>query len=153
MSARSEVDRIEFLRHRPEDLVAIVAKVIGQGGWLNVQADPEEIDPRALRKPSIFSASGRVAPLATLVAGRGTAPHQLGFEHGSGRQAVRRLHEAGIPLPAGTKVLADHPRRGLVLTVPSTTPAEDLAELMLQASSQLTAIPLGDKWVADVHRR
>lgn len=152
MSRRSEAERIGFLRHQPHDLVAVVSGVLRDGGWVNVQADPEEIDPRALRKPSIFSARGRPAPLATLVVGTGRAPHQIGFEHGSGRDAVTRLRDAGVRFPAGTEVVADHPRRGLVLAVPPATSAGELAELLLQASSQLTTVPLGDKWVADVYR-
>jgi hypothetical protein len=152
VSRRSEADRVGFLRHQPQDLVTIVSGVLRNGGWVNVQADPEEIDPRAVRKPSIFSARGRPAPLATLVVSTGKAPHQIGFEHGSGRDAVARLRDAGIRFPAGTEVVADHPRRGLVLAVPSAAPAGELADLLLQASSQLTTVPLGDKWVADIYR-
>jgi hypothetical protein len=153
MSRRNAPERFGFLRHRPDELIDGVARLLAVGqGWVNVGPDPEEVDPRAFARPSIFSARGPAAPMSTLVVGRGGSAHELGVVHGAGRRAADLLREAGVDLPAGARVLADHPRRGLVLAVPGGTAAEDLAWFLLRAASQLTTVPLGDHWVAEIYR-
>lgn len=146
-------DRVGFLRHQPDGLVRAIDGALARGkGWINVEPDPDGLDDAAvaaLGKPSIFSGRGRSIPLGTLVVGQ--QGHQLGFDHGSGRHAAQRLREAGVEFPAGTRVVQDHPRRGLVIEVPSTTRADELARILLQTSSQLTIIALGDRWIAEIY--
>ena len=122
------------------------------GAWVNVEPDLDDVDPRAVRRPGIFSSRGRAVPLSTLVAGDRDRPHQLGVEHGSGRDAAGQLRDAGVAVPDGIRVVSDHPRRGLVLTVPSGTSAADIAALLVATVEQLTVVPLGERWVAHVYR-
>ena len=45
-------------------------------------------------------------------------PHpELGLLHQAGPKAVRKLSEAGLDVPDHWAVLADHPRRGLVIAI------------------------------------
>jgi hypothetical protein len=150
---RSVPDRVAFRRHDVGALERAVASVLTQpGAWINVEPDLEDVDPRAVRRPGIFSSRGRAVPLSTLVVGEGGRPHQLGVEHGSGRDAVERLRDAGVTVPDGTRVVSDHPRRGLVLNIPNGTSAAALAALLVATVAQLTVVPLGDRWIAQVYR-
>ncbi|MGD9755415.1 MAG: hypothetical protein AB7W59_30855, partial [Acidimicrobiia bacterium] len=77
--------------------------------------------------------------------------HQIGVEHGAGRHAARQLRDAGVAFPDGARLVQDHPRRGLVIAVPNGTDAAAIAELLLQAASQLTMVPLGDRWMLELY--
>jgi len=149
VSRRPQPEYIGFSRTDIAALIPLVATALAEGGWINVQADPEQLDPRAVRRPSLFSGRGRPAPLATIVVGSSGGDHQIGFEHGAGRRAHELLRDAGLQLPPGSRVLSDHARRGIVVSVPATTPAAALAELLVRGASALTIIPLGDDWIAE----
>jgi hypothetical protein len=150
---RSVPDRIAFRRHDLPALERLVTSVLAEpGAWINVEPDLDDVDPRAVRRPGIFSSRGRAVPLSTFVAGGGQRPHQIGVEHGWGRNAAERLRDAGVAVPDGTRVVSDHPRRGLVLDVPVGTSAAALAALLVATVAQLTVVPLGDRWVAQVYR-
>ncbi|MEZ5262926.1 MAG: hypothetical protein R2755_14420 [Acidimicrobiales bacterium] len=147
----SNPDRIGFRRSDPSPLVRALDQLLRRGsGWLNVQADPEEVDPRAQLKPSLFSGRGRAVPLSTFVPS-GSGEHQIGVEHGAGRHAARQLRDAGVVFPDGARLVQDHSRRGLVIAVPNGTDAAAIAELLLQAASQLTMVPLGDRWMLELY--
>ena len=50
-------------------------------------------------------------------------------------------------------MLSDHPRRGLVLSLPNGTDPEAVLTWLFDASRVLATDPLPDTWVAIVHRR
>ncbi|MEZ5232093.1 MAG: hypothetical protein R2749_05215 [Acidimicrobiales bacterium] len=107
----SNPDRIGFRRSDPSPLVRALDQLLRRGsGWLNVQADPEEVDPRAQLKPSLFSGRGRAVPLSTFVPS-GSGEHQIGVEHGAGRHAARQLRDAGVVFPDGARLVQDHSRQ------------------------------------------
>ncbi len=118
---------------------------------MNTQPDPDELDPAALARPSIYSGRGRAAPLGTFVPGTGGAAHQVGLQHGAGRRAAQQLRDAGVTFPAGARLVQDHPRRGLVVEIPLGTAAVAVAELLVQMASQLTVVPLGERWVVEIY--
>ncbi|MCC6436447.1 MAG: hypothetical protein IT196_15530 [Acidimicrobiales bacterium] len=145
-------DLIGFRRSDLAPLARAVEQVLRRGtGWINVQPDLDDVDPRAHSRPSFFSGRGRVVPLSTFVPSSGGGEHQVGVEHGAGKHAARQLHDAGVAFPDGSRLVQDHPRRGLVIAVPNGTAPTAIAALLVQAGSHLTVVPLGDRWIAEIY--
>ena len=80
-------------------------------------------------------------------------PTSLGLQHPGGRRAIWRLRDAGIVVPDGWKVLSDHPRRGLVLSLPDGTDPQLTLDWLVRAAVELTEMALPDVWRAAVYRR
>jgi hypothetical protein len=124
------------------------------GGWINLAPDLGDDRPPS-RAGGWFSARGPEAPHATFMAGRvrrngRVEPAQLGIEHASGTKAAQRLREGGLELPGRAIVRQDHPKRGLVLAVPADAPATALVDWLLEASTRLSRVPIGDSWLAEI---
>ena len=139
------------------DLVldAMDAQSAAAKGWINFspEVEPgEELPPRNFMV-ALFSARGDAVPFATwsspeTVGGRAT----IGIEHGSGPKALARLAERELPLPPGWLKVADHPRRGLVVTVPGDAASADVLWWLLTATHVLSVPPLTGSWLAKVYR-
>ena len=71
----------------------------------------------------------------------------IGLQHPGGPKALDRLAREGLPLPAGWLKVADHPRRGLVVTVP-VAEVSAAVDWLLQAARLLTLGPLPTQWSA-----
>lgn len=122
-------------------------------GWINFSPEVEpghELPPRNFGA-LIFSSRGEPVPLATWsapeVAG---ATMTIGIQHGTGPKAIARLADHDLALPAGWWKRSDHPRRGLVVTVPGNADAEDVIWWLLAACHCLCAAPLTGSWEAKV---
>ena len=84
---------------------------------------------------------------------RGRAePTSLGLQHPGGRKAIWRLRDVGIVVPEGWTVLADHPRRGLVLRLPDGADPTLALDWLVRAAVELTEMTLPDAWRAAVFR-
>ncbi|MFN0028242.1 MAG: hypothetical protein ACKV2O_13835 [Acidimicrobiales bacterium] len=154
MSRRRAPLVVEFNRFVPDALVeAIAVRVAAGTGWINVRPSDDGVDHRALGRPSFFAARGPTIPLGTFVVGTGSAPHQLGLEHAGGRGALAQLRKAGVTLPPGTTLVQDHPRRGLIFSLPYDTQPAATATLLVEAAVQLTPIPLPQRWFAEIYER
>jgi len=154
----------ELVEFRPEDkaAVAAIAKIMAelttaQKGWINlypgVHPDDEPAPPSILG--SLFSGTGPPVPVCTWVAPQASQkpPHpELGILHKSGPKAVRKLASEGITVPDHWKVLADHPRRGLVIAVHPESPHTEVLEWLMRAGAALTRIPLTGSWQGAVNR-
>jgi hypothetical protein len=146
---------VRFTRPDPQPLDAVVpALAAARRGWVNLAPDLGD-DHSAAQRGGWFSARGPAAPHATYLAGRQrrsgrSDPAQVGIEHASGTKAAKRLAEAGHAVPAGWVVRQDHPKRGLVVEVPTGEPAERVVTWLLEAAVQLSRVPLGERWVAEV---
>ncbi len=140
-------------------IVVVLADLARTGrGWVNFLPEVEEGHDPPTRNPvvAIFSARGDPVPLATWSApakpgGRAT----LGITHGTGPKALARLDEYGVGLPDGWLKVADHPRRGLVITTPRTADmaTEDVDQALwwlLAASHVMSVVPLTGAWLARV---
>ncbi len=123
-------------------------------GWVNLSPEVEpgqEPPPRNL-VTAVFSARGELVPLATW-----TPPEQMGgratvgIEHGSGPRAIVRLTTMELGLGPGWSKVADHPRRGLVVTTPPDADPGDVLWWLLAASHALSAVPLTGSWQASVY--
>lgn len=144
-----------------EDDLAAVAEVLAEltaagAGWVNLRPEVEqgqEPPPRSWLA-LIFSARGEAVPFATWTppaapGGRST----LGIEHGSGPQALARLGEHDLGLRPGWLKVADHPRRGLVVTAPAGEEVGDVLWWLLASSHALSTVPLSGAWRASIYRR
>jgi hypothetical protein len=119
-------------------------------GWTNLAPVPEpgEEPPARNLFVAIFSARGPTLPLATVSrSGHDDGRLSIGLQHPGGPKALDRLAREGLPLPAGWLKVADHPRRGLVVTVPAAE-ASAAVDWLLQAARLLTLGPLPTQWSA-----
>lgn len=154
MSRRRSPLVVPFDRFAPTALVEAVASRVAAGsGWINAHPSHDELDQRALARPGFFAARGPTVPLGTFVVGSGSAAHQLGLEHAGGRGALRLLQQAGVALPPGTRLVQDHPRRGLIFALAADTDPAAVAALLVEAAVQLTPIPLPQRWLAEIYER
>src|ERR687897_2383344 len=111
---------IEFDEDRRDPVVdRMETMAAAEAGWLNLTPGLDMDMPPPTRSPlaAIFGARGPTVPLATWMPRHGGDPATAGIEHPEGPQAVRLLAERGAPVPAGWRVLQDHPKRGLVVAV------------------------------------
>ncbi len=154
MSRRRSPLVVAFDRFTPTALVeAIAARIAAGTGWINVHPSHDEVDQRALGRPGFFAARGPTIPLGTFVVGSGSTAHQLGLEHAGGRGAAAVLQQAGVALPPGTRLVQDHPRRGLIFALAADSEPATVATLLVEAAVQLTPIPLPQRWFAEIYER
>lgn len=128
-------------------------------GWMNLQPDVDVDDVPDTGSPfgRLLTAAGPPVPLGSWVPGSwrrgGADPTSLGLQHPGGRRAVWRLRDAGIVVPETWRVLNDHPRRGLVLSLPDGTDPGSALDWMVRAAIELTEMDLPPVWRAAVYRR
>ena len=125
--------------------------------WVNLspRIDPEKVPPRG-GAPGIFSSRGPLIPLATWVPGplgRKPAPSSIGLQHPLGTKAVPTLRELGLVAPDGYRVVADHPRRGLVLEAEAPGDVDAVLDFMIRATGGTCPLEFDGWWVAGVVRR
>lgn len=138
-----------------DDLAPVVTELTdlsaSAAGWVNLSPEVEdghEPSPRSMGA-FLFSSRGDAVPLATWTAptvagGRAT----VGIQHGSGPRALERLAERDLGLAAGWLRVADHPRRGLVVTTAPDADAGDVLWWLLAAGHALSTVPLTGNWLA-----
>lgn len=161
MSRRTEV--VHFFRSDPAELLRVLdALGRDRDGWVNLQ--PVEDDENAPDAPparagmfNFLTARGPSLPVGTWVPGevgpKRSERDSLGIQHPAGPKANRQLLAAGVTPPEGATLLSDHPRRGLVLSLPNGTPPAEVLRWLFAASDVLARAPLPDTWVAIVHHR
>lgn len=152
----------EVFEFRPPDNGAVAAAMTelanAQRGWITLQpgVHPDDAPPAPSLLGSLFSGGGPPVPVCTWVAPENgqKPPHvEIGILHKSGPKAVRTLDGHGIVVPEHWVVLADHPRRGLVIAVHPDSPHDEVLDWLLRAGEALTRIPLTGSWQASVHGR
>ena len=150
---------VEFRPTEPGAVVEAMADLAtAQRGWITLQPGirPEDAPPQKSVIGALFSGTGPAVPLCTWVApdaGQKPPHAELGILHQSGPKAVRTLTEAGVAVPDHWVVLADHPRRGLVVAVHPESPHDEVLDWLLRAGAALTRVPLTGAWQAAVHGR
>ena len=156
---RTPPDVVEF---EPPDTSVVVAAMAdmtaARRGWITLQPGirPEDAPPPKSALGALFSGSGPPVPVCTWVAPEPAQkpPHaELGILHQSGPKAMRTLKEAGVDLPDRWVVLADHPRRGLVIAVHPDSAHDDVLDWLLRAGRTLARVPLTGAWQAALHGR
>ena len=149
----------EFVPPAVDAVVAAMEALAGaQHGWITLQPGirPEDTPPQRSIFGALFSGTGPPVPVCTWVAPESSQkpPHaEVGILHQAGPKVIRRLASDGIEVPEGWVVLADHPRRGLVIAVHPDSAHADVLEWLLQAGAALSRVPLTGTWQAAVHGR
>lgn len=149
---------IAFTADDVDPVVGPVRDVISSArGWVNLAPDVglDTEPPRRNLFAAIFSSRGPVLPLATISPaddGReGSGRLALGLQHPGGTRALEMLASRGHPLPDGWRKVSDHPRRGLVVSAPTSEPPHQLVAWLIDAAYLLTQVELDEGWVARVY--
>jgi predicted metal-dependent HD superfamily phosphohydrolase len=156
----SAVTVVGFRDTNPAEVVAKM-RALAQvhQGWVNLQPGihPDDVPSSPGGIGNLFAASmpSFQVPVTTWVPGRvrrnGAAPDSIGIQHGTGPRVVGRLTAAGVPIPQGWRWRQDHPRRGLVVEVPSGTDPAMVVAWLVDAAEVLALVPLTGDWRAEVH--
>jgi hypothetical protein len=167
---------IALVDFQPDDLAAVLAEMneIGRArnGWVNVR--PVPLDDPADERLTEFAPTPPVAPVGLFARWRlvliegtwlpgklgrnGAEDASVGLSHPAGRFAVRQLRDAGVPLPDGWRVIVDHAKRGMVITIPdgpggATDATATVLDWFLAAGRVLGPDQVTGRWRAEVHRR
>lgn len=118
-----------------DDQAAIMSDRSGVAGW--------------------FTGRGSDVPLATWVpadlSGRKPEAPSLGIAHGTGSNALERLAESGLALPASWVKQQDSGKRGIVLAIPVRIPHVDIIDFVTAALVELVPrVDFGKRFDADV---
>jgi hypothetical protein len=111
---------------------------------LTLEVDEERFIPDNVMF-SIVAARGPSVPMATVTAatsGKREEPAAVGIEHRAGTKAGVQLREAGMETPPEWRLVQDHPRRGLVFTLPAEVDTTVLARWILDALRVLNRAPV-----------
>ncbi len=151
-------EELQFAESEPAAVLDRMEQLTDTGtGWINLL--PEIAEDAAVPPSggllSFLSARGPSIPLATWSAGsetrRGPGRVSIGLQHAGGPRALTRLAELGLLLAPGWVKVQDHPRRGLVVTVPPGEDHDDVLHWLLSAAHALSAVPLTGDWLARVY--
>ncbi len=155
--SRSRPVELEFLAHDDPELLARMATVQAGGtGWINVEPVIEEQHEPPPPGPFAFlGGSTHKIPVVTWMPGRtqagGPKPTTVGLQHASGPRLAWRLRDLGHPVPEGWRVTQDHPRRGMVATVPATADNRAVIDWLLRAAAAVCQVPSTGRWLASIH--
>ena len=155
--------QISFERDDLSTVISAMAEIAaapGADGWVNI--GPALTDEQAAAVPAKsglaawFSGRGPTVAMGTWMpaptGGRSKAA-QVGVEHGQGPNALKRLREAGLELPAGWVKRQDHAKHGVVVGVGADVELTAVADWMVRAVTVLTSdIAVGDRFIAHLYR-
>jgi len=128
-----------------------------EDGWINLipRITDDDERPTYLGFFAMFGGGGMGVTMCTWIpAGqehRGHVLASLGITHGTGQRAAAKLDSLAVPIPETWRVEQDHPRRGLILRVPSDEPHEQVLVWALQAVGVLSAPRDIRRWRADIY--
>lgn len=156
----TDVSFIEFTPDDVAEVVSVMAELADRSGsgWLTLDPEFDERFPPPTQTlwGRLLTGRGPYVPRATWVPAdterRTPEPVSIGILHATGPKAVERLAEADIDVPDRWRVIADHPKRGLVAYVPIDIAHDDVLAWTCRAARALTKIPLTGQWRAAVHR-
>jgi hypothetical protein len=159
LSRRRSVDRFEFDAGTPTRVLEALAWLAAhRDGWVNLLPGVES-DAASVEAPGLFSIFGAAREPVSMVTwmppGRGRHALDevtLGIMHGRNHRVVPELVEAGLMVPPGWRVWGDHPRRGLVIRIPTTAPDAQVLKWALDAGAQLCLVPLTGSWQAEIYQ-
>lgn len=144
-----------------DDLTQVVAHMAQlastEDGWINLipKINDNGERPTSLAFFTLFSGGGGGVTMCTWVPGshsrRRVIRPRLGIAHGTGHRVFAELRSLAVPIPKSWFVEQDHPRRGLVLQVPSDESHEQALGWALRAVNVLTAPGPISRWRADIY--
>jgi hypothetical protein len=155
---RSRPAELEFTAFDDPELLAAVNAAEERGaGWINLEPIVEEEHVPVQAGPFAFLAGpSHAIPTATWIPGRHlpggeTKPTTIGLQHAAGGRVAWKLRDLEMPLPDGWRVTQDHPRRGLVVSVPASAASKEVVNWLLRATEAVCAVPATGRWRASVH--
>ena len=139
-------------------IVAYMARLTGaEDGWINLipRIIEEDERPTSLGFFTLLGGGAIGVTMCTWIPGshnrRGLIRPSLGITHVTGHRVFAELHSLAVPIPETWLVEQDHPRRGLVLRVPSNEPHEQVLVWALRAVGALSTPRLIKGWRADIY--
>jgi hypothetical protein len=155
---RSRAVEIQFVESDDPRILQRMDEIAAGGvGWINfAPVIDEEYEPAPPGPFAFLGGSTHQVPICTWMPGKRSAdgttkPTTIGLQHASGPRVASRLAGLECPLHEGWRVSQDHPRRGLVATVPANTDNRTVLEWLLRAASLVCAVPSTGRWTAAVH--
>ncbi len=129
----------------PDGDIAPLLEHLPTAAFVNLHpgVDAEQV-PASSPLGNLFGNRGPTVPLATWT------PGEIGLQHSAGPRVTRFLAEHGVPLPEEWYVVADHPKRGLVVRTYQAPPADTLPWLV-RAATATCPLPITGPWHAVVH--
>ena len=153
------VDRFEFDPADLSRLLEVVAWLAAhRDGWLNLLPGVDT-PAEPVEAPGLFAIFGSAQPPVSMCTWMppGKGRHALdevtvGIMHARGKRVLPELEAAGLGVPPGWRVWGDHPRRGLVVRIPTTAADREVLRWALAAGAQLCAVPMTGGWQAEVYQ-
>jgi hypothetical protein len=155
---RSRGVEIEFVDHDDPRLLAQMAAIAAtRTGWINVEpVIDEEYEPPEPGPFAFLGGSTHKVPVATWMPGKVAAngsakPTTIGMQHATGPHLAWKLRDVGLALPEGWKITQDHPRRGLVASVPADADNRSVMDWLLRVATFACQVQSTGRWIASVH--
>ena len=155
---RSRGVEIEFVAHDDPELLAQMASIAAtRTGWINVEpVIEEEYEPPEPGPFAFLGGSTHKVPVATWMPGKvaangSTKPTTIGMQHATGPHLAWKLRDVGLALPEGWRITQDHPRRGLVASVPADADNRSVMDWLLRVATFACQVPSTGRWIASVH--
>lgn len=156
--SRSRPLEFTFGAHDDPELLARMDEVATGGtGWINIKPIIEvEHEPPPPGPFAFLGGSTHKVPTVTWMPGKRTPtgvtrPTTVGLEHAAGTHVAWKLRDLGLPLPEGWRVTQDHPRRGLVASVPAEADHRQVIDWLLRAATAVCQVEATGRWEAAVH--
>jgi hypothetical protein len=153
-----QIERVEFTATEHSRLDVFMSRLAdAEDGWINLIPKITDVEekPTSLGFFTLIGGGGTGVTMCTWIPGsHDQGDHDrtsLGITHVTGRRAAAELVALGHPIPESWLVEQDHPRRGLVLTIPSGEPHEKVLSWALRAVGALSAPRQIARWRADVY--
>tara|TARA_B100000953_G_scaffold194716_1_gene160408 strand:- start:677 stop:1153 length:477 start_codon:yes stop_codon:yes gene_type:complete len=148
----------EFTDQNYEDVTALLRdnhQVDKQNYWVNIEPAVEEAEVHSSSLFwKMFSSRGPVIPKFTWVPSyekkQELMPAQIGITHPVGTKAVQRLRDFEVRVPPEWVVHQDHPKRGIVLSLPEIYSEEEVIHLATRSLRVLSPFDFGGNFLASV---
>jgi hypothetical protein len=152
-----QIKRVDFGVDDLSQVVGWMALLAeAEDGWINLipkVADDDE-RPTSLGFFTLLSGGGDSITMCTWIPGVHDHSRRnqssLGISHLTRHRAATQLYSAAVPIPETWFVEQDHPRRGLVLRIPSEESHAQVLAWALRAVAALRPRPTKG-WRAEIH--
>jgi hypothetical protein len=123
--------------------------------WVNIEPDVEEgeVHTGSLFW-KMFSSRGPMVPKFTWVPSsikkQQQVQAQIGITHPVGASAIKRLRDFQIEIPSKWHVQQDHPKRGIVISLPDGYEEEEVVLLAIRALRALSPFDFSKEYRASI---